>query len=67
MLPTDMLTNFAPASVATACASIILLVRGGGAVRIPFQGCQKSNSKHDQLSTTDKQAIKLRHALQLQS
>jgi hypothetical protein len=40
MLDIAMLINFAPDSVATAFASIVLPVPGGPKNNIPFTGCQ---------------------------
>ena len=40
MLDIDMLIKFAPASVATAFASIVLPVPGGPKSKIPLQGCK---------------------------
>lgn len=39
MLDIEMLIKFAPASVATAFASIVFPVPGGPNKRIPLQGC----------------------------
>jgi hypothetical protein len=41
MLDIDMLMKLAPASVATALASIVLPVPGGPKSNIPLQGCNK--------------------------
>jgi hypothetical protein len=41
MLDIDILIKFAPASVATAFASIVLPAPGGPKSSIPFTGCQK--------------------------
>lgn len=41
MLDMDMLIKFAPASVATAFASIVLPVPGGPNSKIPLQGYMK--------------------------
>ena len=41
MLDIDMLIKFAPASVATALASIVFPVPGGPKSSIPLQGCRK--------------------------
>lgn len=40
MLDIDMLIKFAPASVATALASIVFPVPGGPKSSIPLQGCE---------------------------
>lgn len=45
MLDIDMLIKFAPASVATAFANIVLPVPGGPKSNIPLQGCQECNSQ----------------------
>ena len=42
MFDIDKLIMFAPASVATAFASIVLPVPGGPKSSIPFTGCQKA-------------------------
>ena len=42
MLDIDMLIKLAPASVATAFASIVLPVPGGPKSNIPLQGCQRT-------------------------
>lgn len=41
----EMLMKFAPASVATAFASIVLPVPGGPNNRIPLHGCMEGNSQ----------------------
>jgi hypothetical protein len=43
MLDMEMLMKFAPASVATAFASIVFPVPGGPKSNIPLQGYNKSN------------------------
>lgn len=48
MLDMEILMKFAPASVATALASIVLPVPGGPNNRIPLHGCTISKSKLNQ-------------------
>jgi hypothetical protein len=43
MLDIDILIKFAPASVATAFASIVFPVPGGPKSNIPLQGCKMNN------------------------
>lgn len=45
MLDIDMLMKFAPASVATALASIVFPVPGGPNKSIPLQGCMRERFK----------------------
>jgi len=42
----EMLMKFAPASVATAFASIVLPVPGGPNKRMPLHGCMEVNQNH---------------------
>ena len=47
MLDIDMLIKFAPASVATALASIVFPVPGGPNSNIPLQGCKSNNIENN--------------------
>lgn len=48
MLDMEILMKFAPASVATALASIVLPVPGGPNKRMPLHGCTEGNSQLNQ-------------------
>lgn len=47
MLDIEMLIKFAPASVATALASMVFPVPGGPKRSIPLQGCKKEKEKKE--------------------